>query len=93
MSKLLCPCGHEISDVMWPNDHVGSLITQWQLEDCRQMPLAEIVKSRAVWECEKCGRLAIDFPNAHDETVKWYSPDDGKAGNLMLPPQRRSGDA
>jgi len=86
MSKLNCTCGNQLSSVMWPNDHIGTLVTQWQidaLEERREMSVREIAKGRAIWECSECGRLAIDHPKAGDRTVKWYSPDAGKVGDLM----------
>jgi hypothetical protein len=43
--------------------------------------IAEI--GRGFWECDECGRLAVSFPHRRDTNVKWYAPEDGKAGHLM----------
>lgn len=80
MSKLLCKCGTQLSDVLWPNKYCGYLLTETQLDaDVKDLQGA----SRHVWECYACGRLGIDFPKAGDATVKWYLPENGKSGELF----------
>ena len=83
MGKLNCICGTQLSNVSCPNTVTGYFIKDTELEaadgrdQCGLMHLA-----RGVWECYSCGRLAFCYPNKEDATVKWYLPEDGKAGGL-----------
>lgn len=72
MAKLGCLCGATLSNSLFPNEVEGDLTSSYGY------------KSRDVWECLECGRLAIDVLDDKGLTkVKWYNPDDGKVGNLF----------
>lgn len=81
MAKLRCPCGDILSNSAWPNETQGWLVTCFQLEVVDEDNGVMDV-GRDIWECKSCGRLAFSYPGKDDNTVKWYSPDDGKPGNL-----------
>ena len=89
MGKLRCPCGNVISSVAHPNIAIGNVVTQWELDGIPynddNAARGAIDDGREVWECSDCGRLAFSYPKRDDNTVKWYSPDDGKPGHLMRP--------
>ena len=80
MGKLKCPCGEILSNSGWPNETTGWLTTCWRLE--RIDDSSDVMDGRGMWECKSCGRIAFDFPNPGDATVKWYVPEDGKPGGL-----------
>ena len=81
MGKLNCECGWQISDVASPCNVKGWLLTDHQLDEAENFESCEIIGiARDVWECSKCGRIA--FGNIVDNTVKWYTPVDGKPGHL-----------
>lgn len=72
MANLGCLCGNRLSNVCCPNELEGDLRSTYGYVD------------RRVWECPECGRLAIDVKDDQGLTiVKWYMPENGKAGNLF----------
>jgi hypothetical protein len=84
MGKLLCNCGNILSNCMCPNETEGVLIRDIDMEFDDDRNCLQIARmGRDVWECEKCGRLAISYPKRNDCHVKWYLPEDGKPGGLM----------
>lgn len=84
MGKLGCPCGNVISSVSYPNECIGTVVTQTEYDMKSGKTDFDLVDNgRDVWECRECGRLAVSYPGRTDNTVKWYSPDDGKPGHLM----------
>ncbi|MCP4585343.1 hypothetical protein [Pseudoalteromonas sp.] len=85
MGKLNCPCGNQLSDVCQPNTIEGHLITCMEHDGMEEIidSLDIVTDSRGVWECHECGRLAFDYPDKGDSTVKWYVPEDKKPGRLM----------
>lgn len=80
MAKLECICGEVLSDSLVPSEYIGVLIGQCDVSDAEQS--TRFQRYRDVWECVRCGRLAIEFPKGTRD-VKWYSPDDGQTGYLM----------
>ncbi len=77
--KIECPCGNELNDISHPNPCGGHLISDSAADEI-SIPLdyGGIIKlGRSVWECPRCGRLAVDYPRKQDVSVKWYTPDDG----------------
>lgn len=84
MGKLNCPCGEQLSNVSSPNEVEGYLISDMDLEACGDIEAVDVLSvSRGVWECSACGRLAFDWPNKNDRTVKWYLPENSEQGHLM----------
>lgn len=87
MSKLNCICGNQISDVMFPNEYTGLIIsskTEDDFEDCAGLTMDDLnYCGRDIWECSKCGRLVVNHPEINSNTVKWYKPEDGQSGHLM----------
>jgi hypothetical protein len=86
MGHLACICGHSISNVASPSNTTGYLITDLELEESGDKPVMDCGIEgfgRGVWECEMCGRIAVDFPNRNDRTVKWYRPEDDTPGDLL----------
>jgi hypothetical protein len=72
MAKLRCECGELLSNSLFPNHVEGEIRGSYEY------------KERDVWECDECGRLAIDVIGKDGlEEVKWYVPSDGKPGNLF----------
>ena len=72
MAHLLCNCGDRLSNTLCPNTLEGDLRGSYEYKD------------RSVWECHKCGRLAIDVKDEDGLTiVKWYIPENGEVGNLF----------
>ena len=91
MSKLNCICGNQISDVMCPNQYTGVIITSEEIdafEGCEDI----VRDGRDVWECPKCGRLAVSYPDKITSFVKWYKPEDSQCGNLMKFKEREKGE-
>jgi hypothetical protein len=89
MGKVNCPCGWQISDVGVPSHEVGYAVSDHELDEmAATVQSLEIMDSRKLWECSKCGRVAFDYPEAGSNRVKWYVPDDGKPGTLMSPPDQ-----
>jgi hypothetical protein len=79
MARLACLCGSVLSDSTVPNEMVGVLIKDQDVDlDCCAADVGRIV-----WECNACGRLAISYPAKHGIDVKWYVPEDGVPGLLM----------
>jgi hypothetical protein len=78
MAKVNCPCGHQISNVMCPSPNNGWLIRDMDTED--EDKIDPISMGDDVWECHNCGRLAIG--NDRDNTIKWYTPENGEPGHL-----------
>jgi len=77
MSKLLCPCGHTLSNSACPSTNIGWLLNDYEAESGELDPIEHGIE---VWECHDCGRLA--FGSRDDNLVKWYSPENGKPGQL-----------
>jgi len=72
MASLRCNCGNRLSNTVCPNTMEGDLRGCYEYKD------------RNVWECPKCGRLAIDVKDIDGLTiVKWYLPENGEVGNLF----------
>lgn len=66
--------------MLWPNKYCGYMITETQLDS----GVDDIQNaSRHVWECSECGRIAIDNPSDGLGRVKWYTPENGKSGELF----------
>lgn len=84
MAKLRCPCGNTLSNDVSPNNVEGIIIKNIDLQFEDKKDLLEVLDlGRDIWECGKCGRLAISFPTKKDTLVKWYVPEDNKPGALM----------
>ena len=103
MSKVYCPCGNVISNVGHPSQSNGWLITDCVLDsevfedalkkdfgraDDGQGAYCVIMDYAAdVWECDKCGRIAIGASNANP-SIKWFSPEDvwecDKCGRIAI---------
>lgn len=77
MTKLRCTCGEILSDVSSPCRSNGWLIRDIDLE---KSDLCIIQDGVDVWECSKCGRIAIG--NRIDSSVKWFFPESGKPENI-----------
>lgn len=86
MGRVHCPCGNTISDVLSPSDWTGDYISSSamdELEGPAPIPFIDLLnRTHGIIECTQCGRLAMDVPGSGGG-IKWYSPDDGKPGNLM----------
>jgi hypothetical protein len=81
MARLRCPCGETLSNVMSPSSNNGWLLGDVEIENLENWTPSDIMeRGRIVWECHRCGRIAIG--NQIDSTVKWYKPEDGIPGNL-----------
>ena len=84
MAKIKCVCGNVLSNTLFPNEIEGMLLTSEDLEFIDSKDCIEIDEiGRDVWECDQCGRLAINFPDRRSNTVKWYRPEDREPGGLM----------
>ena len=84
MARLICICGNELTNQSIPSQTEGILIKDQYLEFEEKLNCVEVSElGRVVWECDKCGRLAVSFPSKDDSKVKWYTPEDGIPGNLM----------
>ena len=84
MARLKCLCGNSLSNVCSPNEMEGYLLTDMDMEFDDDKSCLDIMDiARCVWECDKCGRLAFNFPNKDSDTVKWYKPENGENGGLM----------
>lgn len=89
MANLNCPCGWQISDVGYPSQDIGTIVTQCEFDAGDPQKAAQLIEDgREIWECSQCGRLGIEFPRGTRQ-VKWYFPVDGKPGHLMRIPERR----
>ena len=87
MSKLLCICGWEISNVASPCDHVGEIINGHQSDEHFDDKLEEFYSElKWIWECPKCGCIAIDKSSSGREVV-WFKPFEQKYHGLLLPEQ------
>lgn len=92
MSKVNCPCGNQISDVISPNNYTGIVITSktldsyYELEEtpCGKNLMAETIHGDGLemWECPECGRIAISVKRNSSE-IKWYIPEDEKAIHIL----------
>lgn len=89
MGWVRCPCGTQISDVGYPCASKGALVTDVKLDQHesteRTIQVDVVLESRDVWECYDCGRIAIDYPEAGSNSIKWYAPIDGAKGDVMKP--------
>jgi hypothetical protein len=56
MGKFRCICDNIISDICEPDHNLGYLRSSWDEN------LGILDKERTVYECEKCGTLAIEYP-------------------------------
>lgn len=84
MGNLLCICGNILSNTMCPNETEGVLLRDIDMKFDGDRACCQIADmGRSVWECKKCGRLAISYPNKDDCHVKWYRPEDDNPGGLM----------
>lgn len=78
MSKLNCICGWQISDVGSPSDWTGHIINDHQADKHIENKLESFYMDlKSVWECTKCGRIAIDRTSSGREVV-WFKPVTGK---------------
>jgi hypothetical protein len=71
---------------MDPCLYVGWLLTDTEMDRSMEQPIDSLRfmdLATDVWECGECGRLAVNWPNIGDGTVKWYRPEDGEPGHLM----------
>lgn len=77
MARLSCPCGNELSSVQYPNDCIADLVPQRNGDNANGQEAFSFISrnSRQVWECDKCGRLAIDDPAGDGRQVLWYKPE------------------
>jgi surface antigen len=95
MSKVNCPCGTQISDVGYPCPNKAALFTdvafdQAEISDSHRFVVSDVIlDSRDVWECYECGRLAIDYPEAGSNSLKWYVPENGIKGDVMKPQEHK----
>lgn len=72
MAQLQCECGIRLSNCLYPNILQGTITGDFSF------------RNRDIWECHKCGRLAIDVKDDDGQVyVKWYLPEDGEIGNLF----------
>lgn len=84
MAKLNCLCGNQLSNTSCPNQVQGVLIKDQAMEFEENRNCVQIAASgRSVWECDKCGRLAVNYPDKNSNKVKWYKPENGEPGHLM----------
>ncbi len=88
MSKLNCKCGWQISSVGYPSVEIGVIVTQNE-EDASTDSASTLRDGREIWECSRCGRLAIEFPRGSRQ-VKWYAPEDGQPGHIMRPSEGKT---
>lgn len=79
MGKYMCICANIVSDTCVPDIGLGYLTSSWDVES--RIPDAH----RTVYECEKCGALAIEHP-FNGSTHKFYMPEDGSPANLFAHP-------
>jgi hypothetical protein len=80
MANIICLCGEYLSNSSFPNCIEGWIYAEW---DPITGEIGVPEAARAVWECNKCGRLLIAFPDQRDNRVKVYKPEDGIPGNLF----------
>ncbi len=76
MGKFLCVCGNIVSDVCEPDTNLGFLISSWDKD------LSIPDRDRTVYECDKCGALAIEEPIGTCYH-KFYIPEDKKSSELF----------
>lgn len=86
VGRVYCPCGNTISDVLSPSDWTGDYISSSAMDELEGPAPVSFIdllnRTHGIIECTQCGRLAMDVPGSGGG-IKWYSPDDGKPGNLM----------
>ena len=71
MGYVYCECGNRISDVCTSDCNL-SLINDKDLEELegeKDIYPKLLDKCISVWECDKCGRIAVGNNN-----LKWYAP-------------------
>lgn len=74
MTKIQCLCGENLYDVTCPGPNKGWLLRDIDICDAKNWAASDIIENgRDVWECHKCGRIAIG--NCVNADVKWYSPE------------------
>ena len=87
MSKLNCHCGNQISNVVFPSEYTGLIISskaEDDFEEVTSLTMDDIrYGGRDIWECPECGRLAVNYPKINSNTVKWYKPEDNIKGDIM----------
>jgi len=86
MAKIQCPCGAYLSNC-GPYTQ-GLLLTETEMDQIDERDGDEIDwwdRGKDIWECYSCGRLGVIMTPPPYSVVKWYSPDDGKGGDLMGP--------
>ena len=76
MSKLICPCGNQISDVAVPSADKSLMISDVDMDavegDHGVIDFSQFIqRTRDVWHCRECGRIAIE---EKDRAVTWYRP-------------------
>lgn len=81
MGELQCLCGKALSNVSCPSPNNAWLLRDFDIKDAKNWDACNIIENgRDVWECHKCGRIAIG--NCFNASVKWYRPEDGVPGNI-----------
>ncbi len=73
MSKLLCPCGNRLSDVLSPHPHVGYMVSEVVMDQDDFGDRVIQKQCPEYWECPECGRFAIFEMNSN--RVKWWKPE------------------
>jgi hypothetical protein len=86
MGKLLCICGNILSDTCGCD---GEAFTEDQMiktdlneTDGFEDEVYIAGDGRSIFECEKCGALAIEDP-INSPMVKFYQPENGKFNKLF----------
>ncbi len=65
MSKLSCPCGHEISDVAVPNWRKYWLLSDAELDGASSLDQLD-EQSREVFVCAQCRRLLVQWDDREE---------------------------
>lgn len=78
MGKLLCLCGNLLSDVGYPCYQQGYLFPE------RDVDRMDFSAGRGMWQCDKCARIAFNWPIRDDCRVIWFKPEDENAAKQIF---------
>lgn len=77
MGKVACVCGHILSDVGMPAKHKSYCITEADFDFLHAVdatPLDIYKRSRDMWTCDNCHRVA--FEDRSTLHLTWYRKDE-----------------
>ena len=76
MGKLGCPCGWVLSNIAFPCNDQGMAFEEADIVN------DNFSKGRGLWECPKCGSIAVDKVKGGNEVI-WYHPENKKCNHVV----------